>query len=84
LYVTKLCRQKLTPGNLFRNKLKTGLSEELKGTRFHTVACNIKNVINENDPTHMVKDKIHRIVCPNLIADQRNFRDKYLENGEEN
>jgi len=52
LCVTKLYHQKFTPENLFRNKLKTELSEELKSTGFHTVACNIKNnVINENDAT---------------------------------
>jgi len=47
--VTKLYQQKLMPGNLLRNKLKTEFSEELKGAGFHTVACNIKNKTNVND-----------------------------------
>jgi len=51
LCVTKLYQQKLTPENLFRNKRKIGLSEELKGAGFHTEACNIKHVINENGAT---------------------------------
>jgi len=54
LCVTKLCQQKLTPGNLFHNKLKTGISEELKGAGFHTVACNIRNVFSENDASDNV------------------------------